>query len=190
MTELRLALTGDCGAGKSCLAYQLQNAMFLEDIEPTIEETVAATITLDGESIRLVVTDSASQYEFFDAMKEEYIKHCSGFVLVYSITSRDSFKAVQSYHNRILRMKDTIKVPIVLAGAKCDLRDSREVSIQEGEDLARSLDCPFFETSAKNRVNVEECFYSLARAVLKEMRPESSAKPKKKKKEEKECLIM
>merc|ERR1712054_89681 len=55
--------------------------------------------------------------------------------------------------------------PMVLVGNKCDAQDAREVSLEEGIMLANSYNVPFFETSAKERVNIEECVVSLARLV-------------------------
>jgi GTPase SAR1 family protein len=51
-----------------------------------------------------------------------------GFLLVYSITDRDSFDSISAYHQQILRVKDTESVPIVLVGNKCDLEDGRRVA--------------------------------------------------------------
>ena len=51
-----------------------------------------------------------------------------GFLLVYSITDRDSFEAINAYHQQILRVKDTETVPILLVGNKSDLEDGRRVA--------------------------------------------------------------
>lgn len=50
----------------------------------------------------------------------------------------------------------------ILIGNKSDLSESREVSIQEGEQLAREYDIPFMETSAKDSLNVDNLFYTMA----------------------------
>ena len=47
------------------------------------------------------------------------------------------------------------------------MQDKREVSNGEGEMLARTLKCPFFETSAKLRVHIDECFHELVREIKK-----------------------
>ena len=52
-----------------------------------------------------------------------------GFLLVYSITERDSFKMIESYHQQILRVKDTEAVPIILVGNKSDLDSERRVDM-------------------------------------------------------------
>ena len=49
---------------------------------------------------------------------------------------------------------------------QCDLVDIREVSNVEGRDLAKSFGVPFFESSAKSRINVEEAFYELVGSAI------------------------
>jgi len=56
---------------------------------------------------------------------------------------------------------------MVLVGNKCDLEHEREVSKEEAENLAQKFSCPFMETSAKNRINVDESFKFLVREVRK-----------------------
>ena len=53
----------------------------------------------------------------------------------------------------------------VLVGNKCDAEDKRVVSTEQGQDMARRLGLPFYETSAKNSLKVDECFYQLARDI-------------------------
>jgi GTPase SAR1 family protein len=54
---------------------------------------------------------------------------------------------------------------MVLVGNKCDLTESREVPTEEGRALAGATGCPFFESSAKTRVNVEEVFVAVVREI-------------------------
>jgi hypothetical protein len=49
---------------------------------------------------------------------------------------------------------------------QCDLVHNREVTTEEGRALAKSFGVPFFESSAKSRINVEEPFYELVRQVM------------------------
>lgn len=65
-------------------------------------------------------------------MREAYMRHGEGFILVYSITSRDSFDEVKNFHEQILRVKDQDHVPCVLIGNKCDLEYERQVG-RDGE---------------------------------------------------------
>jgi GTPase SAR1 family protein len=52
-----------------------------------------------------------------------------GFLLVYSITERDSFKMIEAYHQQILRVRDTQAVPIIVVGNKGDLESERRVDM-------------------------------------------------------------
>lgn len=106
--------------------------------------------------------------------------HGKAFLLVYSITSRNSFEEIASFREHILRVKDATDVPIVLVGNKCDLEDAREVNTEEGKNLARSFNCPFFETSAATRLNIDKCFQDVVREYVKRQNA-SGAKPEKKK---------
>jgi GTPase KRas protein len=102
-------------------------------------------------------------------MRDQYMRTGQGFLMVYAITSRSSFEELLGFKDQILRVKEADHVPMVVVGNKSDLESERQVSSQEGTDLARNFGAPFFETSAKTRVNVEESFYSLVREIRKLM---------------------
>jgi GTPase SAR1 family protein len=75
-------------------------------------------------------------------MREHYMLDGEGFLLVYSITERDSFKMIESYHQQILRVKDTEVVPIVLVGNKSDLEGERRVDMVGASRLTPILPPP------------------------------------------------
>lgn len=109
-----------------------------------------------------------------------------GFLLVYSITSRNSFEEISTFHQQILRVKDQDSFPVIVVANKCDLEYERQVGmngrqsqnvpyellwltfvLSEGRDLARHFGCKFIETSAKQRINVDEAFTNLVREIRK-----------------------
>ena len=77
----------------------------------------------------LDVLDTAGQEEY-SAMREQYMRTGEGFLLVYSITSRQSFEEILTFQQQILRVKDKDYFPIIIVGNKCDLDSEREVSRQ------------------------------------------------------------
>jgi GTPase KRas len=134
------------------------------------------------------VLDTAGQEEY-TAMREQYMRAGEGFVLVYSITSRSSFKRVKLYHDQLLGVKKDTPTPIVLVGNKCDLATSpaREVSTEDGEALAKELGVrSFFETSAKTPVHVDEAFEEAVMGIQAAKRAEQESSETKKRKREKE----
>jgi GTPase KRas protein len=114
----------------------------------------------------LDVFDTAGQEEY-SAMREQYMRGGEGFMLVYSITSRQSFEEIMTFRQQILRLKGREHFPMIIVGNKCDLENERQVSKQEGEALARSFGCPFIESSPGGRINVDNAFFDLAREIRK-----------------------
>jgi len=106
--------------------------------------------------------DTAGQEEY-SSMRDQYYRTADAFVIAYSITSKNSFDEAAQIYDQILRVKDSEKVPVVLIGNKNDLETQRQVTIQQGRDLANSWKAPFFETSAKFRINIDECFHECVR---------------------------
>ena len=121
---------------------------------------------IDGEVALLDVLDTAGQEEY-SAMREQYMRSSHGFVLVYSITSRQSFEEISTFQQQILRTKDKDYFPMIVVGNHCDRENEREVSKQEGEAIARSFGCRFAEASSKGRINVDTAFYDLVRDIRK-----------------------
>lgn len=120
-------------------------------------------------------------------MREQYMRTGEGFLLVYSITSRNSFEEISTFHQQILRVKDRDSFPVIVVANKCDLEYERQVGMNgmsrsplvlasyilywaasaEGRDLAKHFNCKFIETSAKQRINVDEAFSNLVREIRK-----------------------
>ena len=142
---------------------------------------------INGEVCSIEILDTAGT-EQFTAMRDLYMKNGQGFILVYSITSQATFLDLQDMKDQILRVKDTIEVPMVLVGNKTDLEDQRVVSRESGLGLARSFNCSFLETSAKERVNVDEIFSDLIRQINKKI-PDGKKKVKKSNKKSK-CTLL
>ena len=164
--EYKLVVVGGGGVGKSALTIQMVQSHFVDEYDPTIEDSYRKNCLVDGEPALLDVLDTAGQEEY-SAMREQYMRTGEGFLLVYSITSRSSFEEIVSFYKQILRVKDKDSFPVVLVGNKCDLGETeRAVSLEEGRSLARQFgNCKFLETSAKQRVKVEDAFYELVRQI-------------------------
>lgn len=164
LREYKLVVVGGGGVGKSCLTIQLIQSHFVDEYDPTIEDSYRKQCVIDDEVALLDVLDTAGQEEY-SAMREQYMRTGEGFLLVYSITDRQSFEEIMTFQQQILRVKDKDYFPMIVVGNKCDLDGERQVSTQEGQNLARQFDCKFIETSAKSRINVDNAFYDIVREI-------------------------
>ena len=151
------------GVGKSALTVQFVSGRFVERYDPTVEDFYRKEIEVDGERCFLEILDTAGT-EQFASMRDLYIKNGQGFVIVYSLTSRQSFEDMKLIRDQILRVKGTTKVPIVLAANKCDLVD-REVTSLEGCTLANEYNIPYMETSALNSSIVNSLFCEIVNEI-------------------------
>eukprot|EP01091_Cochliopodium_minus_P016636 TRINITY_DN62_c0_g1_i1.p1 TRINITY_DN62_c0_g1~~TRINITY_DN62_c0_g1_i1.p1 ORF type:complete len:189 (+),score=71.43 TRINITY_DN62_c0_g1_i1:79-645(+) len=188
MTTNKIVVFGSGAVGKSAVTISFIKNTFVDEYDPTIEDSYQKQASIDGEVEILDILDTAGQEEY-SAMRDQYVSSGDAFLIVYAINSRDSFDEVTEFREIIYRAKDNENVPIVLCGNKCDLENEREVSTQEGKDLAKSFGVPFFESSALLRTNIEEVFFQLVR----ESKKQNSNKEKdlkKKKKINKFCSIL
>ena len=110
-------------------------------------------------------------------MRDSYMRMGQGFLLVYSITSRQSFTELDSFAQQILRVKDVDRAPMVVVGNKSDLevgilhhpilrlQGERQIYAHEGAEYAKRIGCPFIETSAKCNTNVDLIFEQITREI-------------------------
>ncbi|KAG8181823.1 hypothetical protein JTE90_001477 [Oedothorax gibbosus] len=161
----KLVVVGDGGVGKSALTIQFFQKMFVTDYDPTIEDSYIQHTEVEGQWCILDVLDTAGQEEF-SAMREQYMRKGDGFLLVYSVTDKQSFENIRHFHTQILRVKDRDSYPMLLVANKVDLVHLRKVSEELGKELAVSLKIPYIETSAKDPpLNVDAAFHEVVKII-------------------------
>jgi len=180
MTEYKLVVVGAGGVGKSALTIQLIQNHFVEEYDPTIEDSYRKQVVIDGETCLLDILDTAGQEEY-SAMRDQYMRTGEGFLCVFAVNNNKSFEDVNQYREQIKRVKDADEVPMVLVGNKVDLQ-SRTVDSKQGQLLADSYGIPYVETSAKTRQGVDDAFYTLVREIRKYKEKKGNKQSKKKKK--------
>lgn len=160
--QIKLLMIGDSAVGKTSLLLRYANDTFSSTFITTIGiDFKIKTIDLDGKRVKLQIWDTAGQ-EQFRTITRSYFRGAQGIVLVYDITDRGTFNSVRSWMSQINDHADA-QVNRVLIGNKCDYESARQVSTEEGQRLAEEYGVKFFETSAKNDINVTECFTTIAR---------------------------
>uniref|UniRef100_A0A3B3T691 RAS related 2 n=2 Tax=Paramormyrops kingsleyae TaxID=1676925 RepID=A0A3B3T691_9TELE len=161
---------------------------FVTDYDPTIEDSYTKQCVIDERAARLDILDTAGQEEF-GAMREQYMRTGEGFLLVFSVTDRGSFEEIYKFQRQILRVKDRDEFPMILVGNKADLELQRQVTQEEGQQLARQLKVTYMEASAKIRLNVDQAFHELVRVIRKFQEQECppSPEPTRKEKDKSGC---
>ncbi|XP_045652494.1 ras-related protein R-Ras2 isoform X4 [Ursus americanus] len=154
-------------------------------------ETICCEMFVSGvenKAVRGEFLDTAGQEEF-GAMREQYMRTGEGFLLVFSVTDRGSFEEIYKFQRQILRVKDRDEFPMILIGNKADLDHQRQVTQEEGQQLARQLKVTYMEASAKIRMNVDQAFHELVRVIRKFQEQECppSPEPTRKEKDKKGC---
>ena len=100
-------------------------------------------------------------------LRELYVRSGQGFLLVFSITSASSLHELIELREEIIRLKDDPYVPIVLVGNKADLEDDRAVSRSQAFKLSQDWgNTPYYESSARSSVNVDQAFINLCQQIL------------------------
>lgn len=181
MTEYKLVVVGAGGVGKSALTIQLIQNHFVDEYDPTIEDSYRKQVVIDGENCLLDILDTAGQEEY-SAMRDQYMRTGEGFLLVFAVNSVKSYEDIAGYREQIQRVKDAEDIPMILVGNKCDLEKPYSVSMNAAKELAKDYGIPLVETSAKTRMGVDDAFYSLVREIRKykkKQMDEKKSKPKK-----------
>ncbi|CAO3690157.1 unnamed protein product [Umbelopsis vinacea] len=182
----KVIMVGSGGVGKSALTLQYMYGDFVEEYDPTKADSYRKKVVLDGQECQIDILDTAGQEEYA-AIRDNYYRSGEGFLCVFSVCEHESFEHTQEFRDQIGRVLDDETVPFILVGNKVDLEHLRRVSSNEASALASEWNCPYVETSAKTRQNVEQVYTQLMRKIRerKETLQRAVAKSKKGK-----CLIL
>jgi len=144
--------------------YRFTDNKFKGDSTHTIGVEFGSKVIDAGKFLKLQIWDTAGQ-ERFRSVTRSYYRGAAGCILVYDITSRESYNHLSTWLSDA-RALATSQLAIVLVGNKIDLQEDREVTFLEASRFAQENDLLFLETSAKSGENVEEVFIKCAKTIL------------------------
>ncbi|CAN7979892.1 unnamed protein product, partial [Ixodes pacificus] len=164
----------DSGVGKSSILQRFVYNTFNPSTESTIGQKLfwmscyrasfmMKNMVLHDRTLKFNIWDTAGQ-ERYRALAPMYYRGAAAAIIVYDITSQDSFAAVQTWV-RELQAHGEHNIALGIAGNKCDLQDYREVSYATGESYAQQINAVFVETSALRATNIQELFMGIASKV-------------------------
>ena len=172
-TVLPLMLLGDGQVGKTSLILRLTGNEFNDSQLTTVgKESYIQQVNLHGYELKMKIWDTAGQ-ERFKSMSVQVIKNSDAVILVYAIDNRNSFNALDQWLNKLNDTIDISKKPIMIIGNKSDIEnEKRVVTYEEGKKYADEKGYHFYETSAKNNVNITEAFNDIFEQLYKAFEPE------------------
>ncbi|EGR33774.1 Ras family protein, putative [Ichthyophthirius multifiliis] len=156
------------GVGKSSLLLKFIKDQFKDQHEITVGvEFGSKNIRINNINVKLQIWDTAGQ-EDFKCIIRSYYRSSAGSLIVYDITRRETFQNIVNWLNEA-RENGNSQMVYMLIGNKCDLETQRQVSYEEGKELALSNDMLYIETSAKTQQNVEQVFSQTAYLILEKI---------------------
>ncbi|KAL2768765.1 GTPase ERas precursor [Daubentonia madagascariensis] len=176
LPEYKAVVVGASGVGKSALTIQLNHQCFVEDHDPTIQDSYWKELALDHGGCILNVLDTAGQ-SAHKALRDQCLAVGDGVLGVFALDDPSSLDQLQQIRD-IWGPHPT--QPLVLVGNKCDLVTTAGDAHAAAAALAQSWGAPFVETSAKTRQGVEEAFSLLVheiQRVQEAMAKEAMARP-------------
>ncbi|KAN0006905.1 hypothetical protein ACTFIU_005098 [Dictyostelium citrinum] len=164
--EVKICVLGDANVGKTNLINQFTKSSFIEEYTPTIENRQNKLYKFKGKQFQIQIYDTAGSKEL-NLFVSDSISQCEGFIIVYSLTDRNSILQIQHYKTLINNIFKGVEMPIVLVGTKMDL--TNEIAITKNECKISSFNHKipnFFFTSAKSKESIVPVFKKLVDLIL------------------------
>ncbi|XP_041640203.1 ras-related protein Rab-3D-like [Cheilinus undulatus] len=164
----KLLIIGNSSVGKTSFLFRFADDSFTSAFVSTVGiDFKVKTIYRNDKRVKLQIWDTAGQ-ERYRTITTAYYRGAMGFLLMYDITSQESFCAVQDWATQI-KTYSWGNAQIALVGNKLDLEEDRQVSTEDGQRLATELGFQFFEASAKDNINVKQVFDKLVDVICEKM---------------------
>lgn len=160
----KLITVGETCVGKTCMIMRYTERSFTESFLTTVGvDFKVKELNIDSNPIRIQIWDTAGQ-EQFHTITKSYFRGADGILLCFDVTSKQTLDKTSAWMESI-RESASEKVNIILVGNKCDL-ENRQVTYEQGQEMADEFGIRYYETSAKTGENVTEVFETLAKEVM------------------------
>eukprot|EP01080_Neovahlkampfia_damariscottae_P011687 gene11687-4922_t len=157
----KLLLVGDGGTGKTTFVKRHKTGEFEKKYIATVGVEVHPMVFYTNRGpICFNVWDTAGQ-EKFGGLRDGYYIQGQCAILMFDVTSRQTYKNIPTWHRDIIRVCENI--PIVLCGNKVDVND-RKVKPKH-ITFHRKKNLQYYDISAKSNYNFEKPFLWLARKL-------------------------
>ena len=162
----KILILGYSSVGKNCFLTRYADNTFQEMHLSTIgiDYKLKNVVMDNGKTVKLQIWDTAGQ-DRFRSITKNYYKGANGIIVLFSVTDRNSFSNVKNWINQIKAEVDE-KVTIIIVANKIDDEENREITKEQGEELASTFGLQFFECSAKTGENIIPTFNELVKKIV------------------------
>ena len=162
----QIVLLGDSEVGKTnILSSYLNGGIPSDDLETTLGiDQKSKILRANKDNILVKIVDPSGKEEFEETIKKFGANSNGGFI-VYDVSKKASFDNVDKWV-KLFREISGENAPLILLGNKSDLIEEREIQTEEGEEKAKKLNIPFYETCAFVGENISSPFKELLNKIL------------------------
>lgn len=165
----KIVVCGDPGVGKTSTILSFTDNAFTNTYIPTLGVSVSEkNIKVEERHFNFILWDIAGQSKF-ELMRRHFYEGLKAVILIFDLTNRKSFENIKKWYKDIKKnVKPSKKILVgFILGNKEDLASERNIISEEALKIAKELNLEYIETSALTGKNIEECFYKLAKSLIK-----------------------
>lgn len=163
--ENKIPILGSRYVGKSSLCKKFAWGIIVDPYDPTFEQTYKKKeFKVDEKQYNLQLINVNPSF-VSEAMKDLHIKTADGIILIYSITNKSTYNDLEQIYEHIIEVRGSTNFPLIVVGNKCDLESERNVSQDEGKELAEKFNADFIEVSVRKEIRIDEIFTTLIKKI-------------------------
>jgi len=170
----KIIVIGDPFVGKTSLMGQFVTKKFSSTPRATIGyDFMKKDVMVGDRLVVLQIWDTAGQGAQFKLVNS-YYRGTDCCVLVFDVTKSLSFDHLEYWHEEFLTYANPLNretFPFVVIGNKVDIADSRVITTQKAQEWCQERGIPYFETSAKEGIQVDQAFEEVAKLALEHFTP-------------------
>ncbi|MHA2501987.1 MAG: Rab family GTPase [Candidatus Kariarchaeaceae archaeon] len=170
----KLVLGGSFGVGKTSIRRSYFGETFISDHLSTLgaDFAVKRVDIQDNVVLELQIWDLAGQ-PGFENLRQRFFKGAAAAFMVFDLTRKDTFVALDSWFEQLWRSQKSKRMPITILGNKIDLEGHQVTEeevraymdrLREEHDLGDTY-LAYYTTSAKTGENIQTVFQEISQAL-------------------------